>query len=133
MPICYIPQNVSSDLIKRPALVAVVLALSGRSQLGSEKAFPLFCCVGSRRRRDSPKALTLMAPACQGDESFEEHVDALVQSRTDAEVHLTWSFTIFSKNKAKPPWVTMCRSVCWLEGLATMVGIQFFYGCQPLM
>ena len=30
-----------------------------------------------------------MAPACQGDESLEKHVDALVQSRTDAEVHLT--------------------------------------------
>ena len=31
-----------------------------------------------------------MAPACQGDESFEKHVDALVQSRTEAEVHFTY-------------------------------------------
>lgn len=27
-----------------------------------------------------------MAPVCQGDESLEQHVEALVQSRVDAEV-----------------------------------------------
>lgn len=44
-----------------------------------------------------------MAPACQGDESFEQHIEALVQSRVDIEVIATgvpiFSHTITLSNQ----------------------------------
>lgn len=81
-------------LSQRPARPAASSALSFQGRLYRGSGIVVVDCLVLPAPAQLFQALTLMAPAFQGDESFEKHVDTLVQSRTEAEVYVTYSYRL---------------------------------------